>query len=537
MTLLLTIIAFLIIFSVLILVHEAGHYFAAKKMGVKVEEFGFGLPPRIWGVKKKKNGTLFSINAIPFGGFVRLFGEDKVSSKSLKSQNSFVSKSPWKKIVIVVAGVFMNFLLAYILLSFGLIIGMQPLITNTQQIYDGINSGNIQVESGLVVKTVESSGQNLFQAHDRLLAINNQKIILGDEFSKLIDAKKYKITVLRNGALQNITAKYSKNSPWFILDDSIFLPKPTIYDIDQNSIYAKAGLEKGDVIVSVNGEQIFDFDKLNQILQNDSNLKIKVLRNNVDLNFKITQNRIAQIVISEVLPNSPAIKAGLKKGDEVLAINSQNIYSINDLKKMLATKGTGENKYKIIRSGKVMDISIQPNSNGLVGIILAQLDKSDHSGLSFYLKTVPYSVLKMKNIQYPWYEAFGNAFKEMYTLSVVTVQMFGGVIQSIVTRFQVPAGVVGPVGIAQLTYTFVQQGIMSLIRFTALLSLSLAIINILPFPGLDGGRLLLIFVSMLIGRKINPRLEGIINITGFLLLLLLIFLITFNDIARLFGVG
>ena len=114
MTLFLSIIAFLIIFSVLILIHEAGHYFAAKKMGVKVEEFGFGLPPRVWGFKPKKSDTLFSINAIPFGGFVRLYGEDKFDSKALKSNESYVSKSPWQKILIVIAGVVMNFLLAFV---------------------------------------------------------------------------------------------------------------------------------------------------------------------------------------------------------------------------------------------------------------------------------------------------------------------------------------------------------------------------------------------------------------------------------------
>ena len=76
MTWLLSILAFVVIFSLLILIHEAGHFFAAKKAGVKVEEFGMGMPPRLWGYKPKKSDTLYSINAIPFGGFVRLYGED-----------------------------------------------------------------------------------------------------------------------------------------------------------------------------------------------------------------------------------------------------------------------------------------------------------------------------------------------------------------------------------------------------------------------------------------------------------------------------
>jgi regulator of sigma E protease len=112
--------------------------------------------------------------------------------------------------------------------------------------------------------------------------------------------------------------------------------------------------------------------------------------------------------------------------------------------------------------------------------------------------------------------------------------MFGNVISSMFTKLSVPEGVAGPVGIAQMTFVFVQEGLMSLIRFTALLSLSLAIINILPFPGLDGGRLFLILIPLLIGRKLNPRWEAMIHVFGFLFLMLLIFLVTFNDIMRIF---
>jgi regulator of sigma E protease len=86
-----------------------------------------------------------------------------------------------------------------------------------------------------------------------------------------------------------------------------------------------------------------------------------------------------------------------------------------------------------------------------------------------------------------------------------------------------------------MTYTFVQEGFMSLIRFAALLSLSLAIINILPFPGLDGGRLFLIVVQVLIGKKLPAKVEGLIHIIGFLVLMLLIGIITFHDVLRIFG--
>lgn len=101
---------FIIILSILVFIHELGHFYAAKKMGVRVEEFGLGIPPRIWG--KKIGETLYSINALPFGGFVKLAGEDEESIIDPNDPANFSNKKPLQKLVIIVAGVFMNLLLA-----------------------------------------------------------------------------------------------------------------------------------------------------------------------------------------------------------------------------------------------------------------------------------------------------------------------------------------------------------------------------------------------------------------------------------------
>ncbi|MGH7246072.1 MAG: M50 family metallopeptidase, partial [Candidatus Levyibacteriota bacterium] len=125
----LTILVFLLVLSVLVLVHELGHFLVAKKLGVKVEEFGFGFPPRIWG--KRIGETLYSINLLPIGGFVKLFGEDEagggkigsVSDTALKAKGSdlkraFFARPVWQRAIIVVAGVVMNFLLAVVIISY-----------------------------------------------------------------------------------------------------------------------------------------------------------------------------------------------------------------------------------------------------------------------------------------------------------------------------------------------------------------------------------------------------------------------------------
>src|SRR4030042_6263903 len=89
--------------GVLVFVHEAGHFFTAKFFKVKVEEFGFGFPPRVWG--KKRGETIYSINAIPAGGFVRLFGED---GEAVRDRRSFAAKGPWVRVAIIIAGITVN---------------------------------------------------------------------------------------------------------------------------------------------------------------------------------------------------------------------------------------------------------------------------------------------------------------------------------------------------------------------------------------------------------------------------------------------
>src|SRR4030042_2673732 len=98
--------------GILVFVHEAGHFFTAKFFNVKVEEFGFGFPPRVWG--KKRGETIYSINAIPAGGFVRLLGED---GEAVGDPRSFAAKGPWVRATVIAAGVLVNLLLAFIIFT------------------------------------------------------------------------------------------------------------------------------------------------------------------------------------------------------------------------------------------------------------------------------------------------------------------------------------------------------------------------------------------------------------------------------------
>jgi regulator of sigma E protease len=534
---LLSILAFLIIFSLLILIHEFGHFYSAKRFGVKVEEFGLGMPPKLWGYKPKNSETIYTINAIPFGGFVRLYGEDSHDAKALKNKRSFASKPVWQRLIIIAAGVLMNFLLAFVLLVIGFTWGMQPLIVNSDDAFAAIKSGVIKLQEGVLVKE-EGLNKIGFQAGDRVMAINGKKLVFGDEILSLKDQEKVKFSVLRGQEMVELEGVNQLKNPFAKFYDPLPVPKLVVKDIANDS---PLKLEAGQIIDKVNGQLVFGAEDLQMELAAKPDAVIETMPKQLWQSSLSRENtsidgKFYPVVISIVTPGSNAELAGILEGDEVISINGVAIKSVQDLPVALRAK-TVEDKmaYKIRRGGSEVEFFIRKGADGLIGVMLSEVIKLDQYKASFYVKSLPYSVLKIEDVSYPFWQAPGQALQEMGRLSVLTASMFVDVFSSLFTKLSVPDGVAGPVGIAQMTFVFVQEGLMSLIRFTALLSLSLAIINILPFPGLDGGRFFLIIIPALLRKKLNPRLEAIIHLFGFLVLMMLILLVTFNDLAKLFA--
>jgi regulator of sigma E protease len=199
---LITIIVFVLILSVLVLIHEGGHFFMAKKFGIKVEEFGFGFPPRIWG--KKVGETIYSINWLPIGGFVKLYGEDEAGGGkvNLKTKNlepgikdrdrAFFAKSPWKRAAVIVAGVVMNAVLAafifYVFLGISGFKTELPLLSNYK--FFGVNQTNIQeVVISDIAKNSPAEKQGL-KAPIQVVAVNGQKIKDLEQFVNIVNKNK-----------------------------------------------------------------------------------------------------------------------------------------------------------------------------------------------------------------------------------------------------------------------------------------------------------------------------------------------------------
>ncbi|PKL72665.1 RIP metalloprotease RseP [Candidatus Kuenenbacteria bacterium HGW-Kuenenbacteria-1] len=175
----LTIIVFIVILGLLVLVHEFGHFFVARKMGVTVEEFGFGFPPRIFGIKKA--GTLFSLNWIPLGGFCKIKGDE---GGNPSEKDSFVSKKISEKVAIISAGVIMNVFLAFILFSIGFMIGFpQALNKETIKGAKKINQPQIQIMSVLENSPAQKAG---IQLGDVISEVDGQKFEDVSLFQKYI---------------------------------------------------------------------------------------------------------------------------------------------------------------------------------------------------------------------------------------------------------------------------------------------------------------------------------------------------------------
>lgn len=354
----LTVIVFIFILGLLVFVHEFGHFLLAKRAGILVEEFGFGFPPRIFGIKKGE--TIYSLNLFPLGGFVKIYGEDG-SPESEKDPRSFSNRPVWTRVKIIVAGVLMNFLLAYVLLSGGLVFGKIP--------------------------TVEVS-----PAGGKLLK--------------------------------------------------------------------------------------------------------------------------SEITIAYIAPNSPAEDV-LKINDVILSVDNEEIKSIKQLQELTRQRAGQKILLKIKRGKEILDIEIiprpkPPKNEGPLGIALNQVDY----------------------IAFSWWKAPIVALKLCGSTVLIIFFSLWNLIKNIFIHASIPSGVTGPVGIFVLTRQAVGIGFDRVLFLIIMLSLTLAVINIFPFPALDGGKLLFLIIEKIRGKKVAANVENIIHWIGFILLILFILAITYKDVVR-----
>jgi len=351
-------IAFVSLIGLMIL-HEFGHFIIAKRFGVKVEEFGIGYPPRIFG--KKIGETVYSLNLLPFGAFVKIYGEEK----GIEDSRSFSQKPIWQRALIVLGGVVSFWVISVVLLTIVMSLGVPTVISD-------------------------------------------------EENGELVD------------------------------------PKVQIAAISPGSPAEKAGLEVGDVIDSFKNE-----------------------------NLKVT--KIKEIQEFTDLHKGKEVTLTIKRGKEAFEVS-------------------------------IVPRISPPAEEGAMGLAL----------------------IRTSIKRYPWYEAPFRGILAAGNLSMSVIQGWAQALSNLIKRLPTGVQLMGPVGIFSLFAQVSQLGVIYFLQFIAIISIYVALFNILPIPALDGGKLLFLVIEKIKGSPINQKTEQNITTSFFLMLIALIIFVTIKDIARLF---
>jgi regulator of sigma E protease len=305
----------------------------------------------------------------------------------------------------------------------------------------------------------------------------------------------------------------------------------TIGYISQKSIAEKIGFEKGDQILAIGDKKITNWQEfLSGItLKNmDGVVNVGILRNNKTENIKVNADLVIKalsnkkdlgidignqaIYFSEVLSLNVAGKAGMVKNDTIISVNNENIYSRLQFSDKIKSLKTKEMSVVYKRGNKLDSTKFKTGKDGLLGVYLA----SDYRG-------------NIKDVNYGLVESASYGF----TNSVDMINMiFSSISQIFKGNVDAKQALGGPIMIAKSSAQTAEMGWDSFLKFVAALSLSLALMNILPFPALDGGHLIIVIIEGLIRKELPIKVKMVIQQIGVVILLLLMVLIFYMDLTR-----
>ncbi|RXI97973.1 RIP metalloprotease RseP [Anaerobacillus alkaliphilus] len=415
-----TFISIIIIFGLLVFIHELGHLIFAKRAGILCREFAIGFGPKLFSYKKDE--TTYTIRLLPLGGFVRMAGEDP----------EMIEIKPGFQIG----------------LNFNRNGNVKDIIIN--------NKSKHPDAKVITVERIDLEHQLIIQGYDE-----------SDEL------KEYKV---------DAKADY-------------------IYD-EQRTQIAPYNRQFGSKTLSQRAVAIFAGPFMNFALA------AVIL-----ISYALIQGMpVDKPIVGDVIPDGAAIEAGLQKGDYVVAIDGKQLDTWSDLTSIIQRSANQELVFQVQRGNDVVEIPVVPEArtgpneqtDGFIGIY-PPTEFSLLGSISFgFAQTWEYIVLIIQSL--------GMLVTGQFTLDHLS----------------------GPVGIYNYTGQAAAMGILVLMQWAAILSINLGIINLLPLPALDGGRLMFIGLEAVRGKPIDPQKEGIVHFVGFALLMVLMLVVTWNDINKFF---
>jgi regulator of sigma E protease len=426
----------LVLIGVMILIHELGHYWAARFFDVRVDAFSFGFGPRLFGFRRGETDFRFSL--ILFGGYVKMAGEQP-GDEAASDPRAFLAKPRWQRLIIAFAGPFMNVVLAVGLLT-GMFMFRYPKIP-----------------------TVHS---------------------------------------------------------------------PEIGYVEPNSAAAKAGVHEGDRIVQIDNQAnpTWEDVRFKEVGSPNRSIPIAVERDGKRELLTVTPvldekggggvagwDDAMNIRISDVFPNMEAAKAGLQRGDIVVSVNGTPVKSIIKLHEVIRDAGGKPVQLVYSREDKQHSIQITP--------VKTNMDGQERWMIGVSLEP-QYVITRL-----PLPEALRESVRQNYR-SAGLIYKF---LQGIVERRMSARSLEGPIRIAQLSGEAAREGLMAFVALMAMVSLNLAIFNLLPIPILDGGVILLLIIEMVLRRDLSLQFKETIFKLGFVFLMAVVVFVLYNDITKIMG--
>lgn len=445
---LLSIVSFFIVLSVMVLVHELGHFLVAKACGVRVETFSLGFPPRLFGFKY--GDTDYCVGALPFGGYVKMAGEAPGSGTGDAAE--FSSQPRWQRVLIAVAGPVANFILAFVLMS---------------GLYMMHNEVETYIDSPAVLDYVPPSSP-----------AGRAGLESGDRF-------------LRFGA--------DRNPTWEMVSERAAL--------DVNSAVPVT------VQRTVNGQtKQFSTELFIASSSRDQGPDLSALG-------LLPKEQNGPVAIHDLLPGDPAAKAGLQPGDAIAAIDGHAVHGVASIIAVLDDAGNKPASLLIDRRGSQFTVSVQPVWAQFAG-------ETPGYRLGFTPGLPPYRVEQLP---------LPEAIRQSIHFNVRNSSLILDVLHRLFThRAAVMQQLNGPIGIARMTGEAAElPGWQPIIELSALISLNLGIMNLLPIPILDGGMIVLLVIEGILRRDIKQEVKERVYQVAFVMLILFFAFIMVNDVSKL----
>jgi regulator of sigma E protease len=450
-----TVIALIVVLGVLIFVHEAGHFIAAKWAGIYVYRFSLGLGPPIPWLTFRRGETEYSISWLPLGGYVKMASrEEDISSSALEGGAPAVSVPPdrvfeakpiWKRMVVILAGVTMNALFAWAVFAF-------LVYKNGRQIDPVTTVGRVVEES--IPPAAKALRQ--IQPGTRIVSVNGDSVKSWDEIVWAI-----------------------ANTP-------------------DSEVQIRLG-DGSNVVLPIHPDALEERIKAAQALQ-----------------------PFRSAIVGQVLPDKPAARAGIHEGDTIVAVNGRRVSQWYDLLETLQASPGQDLTVEVARAGQRMSFNVRPYLDSIPGPdgkarAVGRIGVAVGTGFISEKLSLGQAIVEG-----------GQATLRASTQIVRTVRgLFSGRISG--------RTVGGPILIGQLAGESARMGLDTFLGFMALISINLAILNLLPVPVLDGGQFLFLLAEAIIRRPLPLKLRERLTTVGLVLIVLLMGLAFSNDLRRLFG--